>query len=76
MNFNIGDLVTVEPQPMEDIISGQQYLPDIIREVNYLGVVTGLRLEGKVVEVRWIKHPTKLDKITKMKRAWIKRVLI
>ena len=76
MNFNIGDLVTVEPQPVEDIISGQQYLPDIIREVNYLGVVTGLRLEGKVVEVRWIKHPTKLDKITKMKRAWIKRVLI
>ena len=76
MNFNIGDLVTVEPQPMEDIISGQQYLPDIIREVNYLGVVTGLRLEGKVVEVRWIKHPTKLGKITKMKSVWIKRVLI
>ena len=76
MNFNIGDLVTVEPQPVEDIISGQQYLPDIIREVNYLGVVTGLRVGGNVVEVRWIKHPTKLDKITKMKSVWIKRVLI
>tara|TARA_Y100001938_G_C7990520_1_gene379242 strand:+ start:89 stop:319 length:231 start_codon:yes stop_codon:yes gene_type:complete len=76
MNFNIGDLVTVEPQPVEDIISGQQYLPDIIKEVNYLGVVTGLRVGGKVVEVRWIKHPTKLDKITRMRSVWIKRVLI
>ena len=42
MIFNKGDLVTIQPHTTEDIISGQQYYSEIIRETNYLGGVTEL----------------------------------
>ena len=74
MKFNKGDLVTIEPQPMEDIISGQQYFSDFIKETNYLGVVT--RLNGRYTEVMWLRHPTRVNKFTNMRTVVLKRVLI
>jgi hypothetical protein len=74
MKLNKGDLVTIEPQPLEDIISGQQYFSDIIKETNYLGVVT--RLNGRFTEVIWLRHPTRENKFTNMKTVLLKKVLV
>ena len=74
MSLTKGDLVTIEPHPIEDIISGQQYLPDIIKETNYLGVVT--RLNGRYTEVMWLRHPTKTNKYAAIRTVALKKILL
>tara|TARA_Y100000593_G_scaffold55467_1_gene103834 strand:- start:15 stop:239 length:225 start_codon:yes stop_codon:yes gene_type:complete len=74
MKLNKGDLVTIEPQPTEDIISGQLYFSDIIKETNYLGVVT--RLNGRYTEVIWLRHPTRVNKFTSMRTTTLKKVIV
>jgi len=74
MTFNKGDLVTIERQPTEDIISGQLYFSDIIKETNYLGVVT--ELIGCYTRVTWLRHPTREGQPTLMKTTTIKKLII
>tara|TARA_R110000824_G_scaffold282607_1_gene470955 strand:- start:117 stop:341 length:225 start_codon:yes stop_codon:yes gene_type:complete len=74
MKLKKGDLVTVEPQPIEDIMSGQQYFTDIIKETNYLGVVT--RLKGRYTEVMWLRHPTRTNLFTSMRTVTLKKVIV
>ena len=74
MTFNTGDLVTIERQPTEDIISGQLYFSDIIKETNYLGVVT--ELIGMYTRVTWLKHPTREGQPTLMKTKTIKKIIV
>ena len=74
MTFNKGDLVTIEPQPMEDIISGQQYFSKFLKETNYLGVVTGLI--GCYTRVIWLRHPTKEGEPVLMKTRMIKKIIV
>ena len=74
MKLRKGDLVTIEPQPIEDIMSGQQYFTDIIKEANYLGVVT--RLNGKYTEVMWLRHPTRTNLFTSMRTVTLKKVIV
>jgi len=74
MTFNKGDLVTIERQPTEDIISGQLYFSDIIKETNYLGVVT--ELIGMYTRVIWLKHPTREGQPTLMKTKTIKKIIV
>ena len=74
MIFNKGDLVTIEPQPMEDIISGQQYFSNFLKETNYLGVVT--ELIGCYTRVTWLRHPTREGEPTLMKTKMIKKIIV
>ena len=74
MKFNKGDLVTIEPQPMEDIISGQQYFSKFLKETNYLGVVT--ELIGSYTRVTWLRHPTREGQPTLMKTKTIKKIMV
>jgi hypothetical protein len=74
MTFNKGDLVTIERQPTEDIISGQLYFSDIIKETNYLGVVT--ELIGCYTRVIWLRHPTREGEPTLMKTKIIKKIIV
>jgi len=74
LTFNKGDLVTIERQPTEDIISGQLYFSDIIKETNYLGVVT--ELIGMYTRVTWLKHPTREGQPTLMKTKTIKKIIV
>ena len=74
MKLNKGDLVTIAPQPTEDIISGQLYFSDIIKETNYLGVVT--RLNGRHTEVMWLRHPTRVNKFTSIRTTTLKKVIV
>ena len=74
MTFNKGDLVTIQPHTTEDIISGQQYFSEIIKETNYLGVVT--ELIGCYTRVTWLRHPTKEGEPTLMKTKTIKKIMV
>ncbi len=74
MKLNKGDLVTIERQPTEDIISGQLYFSDIIKETNYFGVVT--ESIGCYTRVTWLRHPTREGQPTLMKTTTIKKVMV
>ena len=74
MTFNRGDLVTIERQPTEDIISGQLYFSDIIKETNYFGVVT--EVIGCYARVIWFRHPTREGGPTLMKTKTIKKIVV
>ena len=75
MTFIKGDLITIEPRPTEDIISGQQYFSDIIKETNYLGVVTE-DLAGSLTRVIWFKHPTREGRLTTVQTKIIKKLVV
>ena len=73
--FKKGDLITIVPHPTEDIISGQQYFSDIIKETNYLGVVTE-DLAGTLTRVIWFKHPTREGRLTTVQTKIIKKLVV
>ena len=75
MTFIKGDLITIEPHSTEDVISGQQYFSNIIKETNYLGVVTE-DLAGSLTRVIWFKHPTREGKLTTVQTKMIKKIIV
>ena len=70
--FEKGELVTVKPHPMEDSMSGQQYLADWINPDNYLGVV--IRVEETDTYVVWLKHPISKYEACHVKTTALERV--
>ena len=71
MELGKGDLITIDPLPLEDIISGQQVLSGFIREDLYLGVVT--KLNGSLTEVIWLRHPTNKHRIVSVQSRLLKK---
>ena len=75
MTFIKGDLITIEPHSTEDVISGQQYFSNIIKETNYLGVVTE-DLAGSLTRVIWFKHPSREGRLTTVQTKMIKKIIV
>ena len=71
--FVKGELVTIKPHPLEDIITGQQYFDDFMDTTNYLGVV--VETKEPYTYVSWLRHPVSRNGTTPIRTKSIKKVL-